>query len=276
MTRAETGKLLELDGSPTSIRTIVAQSWAHRDVLSMLARAEFQARYKRASFGILWAVAVPMLQAVILAVVFSRVVKLGSFQGYSAYVISGTLAWSYFAMTLGTGASSIVDGSGLTEKLWFPRALLPIVSALANMASLGISMLVLLLILGLAGGNYGLHLLLLIPACLFLVVFTAALSLVLAALHVYFRDVRFLVQAVLMVAIYATPVIYQIQLVNRLKPFMIINPLTGIIGTFHAAVLRPDAYWQASLAVSLIATLGLLVAAVLVYKRHDRLFADLL
>ncbi|MHB1785808.1 MAG: ABC transporter permease [Acidimicrobiales bacterium] len=276
ITRPTAERVLELDGSPTSARAALAEAWGHRDVLAMLARSEFQVRYKRASFGILWAVAVPMVQAIILAVVFSRVIKLGGFHGYAAYVISGTLAWSYFASTLATGATAIVDGAGLTEKVWFPRALLPIVSALANVVSLGVSMAVLVAVLPLTGGHYSPRLLLLVPACLLLVMVTSAMSLALAALHVYFRDVRFLVQAALMVWFYVTPIIYQLRMLGKLQPVLIANPLTGVIGLFHAAVLGPDAHWLVSLSVSLGATLVLVAVSVLVYRRHDRLFADLL
>ena len=96
----------------------------------MLARKDFQTRYKRASFGVLWAVAVPLLQGVVLAVVFSRVVRFGDGDGYGAYVLQRRRRLGLLLRHVATAATTaIVDGAGLTDKVWFPRVLLVLVPA---------------------------------------------------------------------------------------------------------------------------------------------------
>src|SRR6202035_585084 len=118
---------------------------------------------------------VPAIQAAALAVVFSHFVHTKSGFSYPAYVIVAVLAWGYFAPTLSTASTSIVDGSGMTDKLWFPRSLLVLAECLANIPGLCISMALFLIVLPVLGVSYGLHTLFLIPAILLLVGFATAL-----------------------------------------------------------------------------------------------------
>ena len=268
--------VLDLGDEPETVRGSLQDLWAHREVLSILARSDFQVRYKRASFGILWAVVVPLLQAAVLAVVFSEVLNVGSGTHFGAYVMSGVLAWAYFSAVTGTGATAIVDGSGLTDKVWFPRALLPLVASLANLPGLGVSMLALIVAMPLLGVGLGPRILLLLPACLLLIAFSTALTLVLSALHVYFRDVRFLIQAALLVWFYLTPIAYPRSLVGRLGPVIDANPMTGVVAVFRLATVGAQSHWAISVTVAVATTVVLLAAALEIYRRHDRLFVDLL
>jgi ABC-type polysaccharide/polyol phosphate export permease len=270
-------RMVELTNRPDTRLSWLSDLGRHFDVLMVLARKDFHTRYKRASLGLAWAVVVPVFQGLIMAAVFARVVRSAGGHGYAAYVMSGMFAFAYFSQTLGAGVTSIVDGASLTDKLWFPRILLVTVPALANSVGLAITFVFLLAALPLLGGVYGIHLLLLVPGLLLLVSFTTALALVLSALHVYFRDVKFLVQAALMVWLYLTPVIYPISLLHRFAPFVIANPMTGIVALVHLATLGTS---RGAVLVPLLVSLGstavLAVVGAEAQRRHDRLFVDLL
>jgi lipopolysaccharide transport system permease protein len=269
--------VLELGPESTSRREWLGSLWDHRGVIWVLARKDFQSRYKRTSLGIVWAAAVPLLQAVVMIVVFSHFIHAGQGVSYAAFVLSGILVWgSYFAMVLPQGTTSIVDGSSLTDKLWFPRAILPLVPCMSNIVGLGIAVVIVLIGSPILGVAPSLHLLLLIPACALMVAFTVGLTMVLAALNVYFRDVKFIATAALTVWLYATPIMYPKARLGDLGALLDFNPMTGIISLFHVAVIGHDGSWGRALVVSLVATAFLLVAAVELHRRHDRLFADLL
>jgi ABC-type polysaccharide/polyol phosphate export permease len=246
------------------------------DVLAILARKDFQVRYKRASLGVTWAVAVPLLQASIMAVVFSRVVRAGVGPGYGIYIMSGIIPFSYFSSVLGSGVTSIVDGAAFTDKVWFPRILLAIVPVISNLVGLLVTLVVLVAAMPLLGVNYGLRLLLLVPATLLLVAFAGSLTLVLSALNVYFRDVKFLVMASLMVWMYVTPIIYPITFLKRIEFVAVANPLTGVVTVFHMATVGSRGPWVAPLLVTLSVTAVLLVIGAEAHRRYDRLFVDLL
>ena len=241
----------------------------------VLARKDFFVRYRRASFGVLWAVALPLLQAAVLATVLRRFVRFEVAGNYVMFVLAGTTAWAFFANAVSVGSTAIVDGQGLTTKVYFPRLVLPLAAVLANV--FGLVPAVAVLAVGAAlDGSFGPELLLLLPAIALVAVFTAACSAVLSALHVYFRDVRYAVQAALLVWLYVTPVIYPLTAVGGLRRWIELNPLTGIVELFRAATSTADAGWLSSLWSTMAWTLVLLIAALALHRRFDRLFVDLL
>ena len=264
-----------IDAHPDPRGAWLASLAAHREVFVMLARKDFQTRYKRASLGVVWAVAVPVLQGIVMAIVFSKVVRIQA-DHYGALVFTGVVVFSYFASTLMAAVTSIVDGSGLTDKVWFPRILLVLVPAAANLIGLAVSIAVLIAALPFLGVDLGPGLALLAPATAMLVAFTAALSLVVSALHVYYRDVKFLVQAALLVWIYVTPVMYPKEAVGDLAPWLDLNPMTGIVLLFQEATVGGVGGLARPIAISLAWTVILLVAGLEAQRRHDRLFVDLL
>lgn len=268
--------VLELGPEPMSRRDWLRTIPEHAGVLMVLSRKDFQVRFKRATLGVLWAVALPAVQATVLIVVFSHFVHAQHGIPYGAYVLSGILGWTYFSATLSVTVNSIVDGSALTDKVWFPRALLPIVPCISGLVGLGVSMVILVVFAPILGAEINLRVLLLLPACGLLVALTVALSLVLAALQVYFRDVRFLVIAALSVWIYATPIMYAKNNVGGLGPWLDLNPMTGIVSLFHLAIVGGHESWHRAVAITVGVTIALFIAAVEAHRRHDRLFVDLL
>lgn len=266
---------LVLTDAPATRRAWFDDLRRHLPVLGMLARKDFQTRYKRATFGVLWAVGLPLLQAAVMGVVFAKVARFElASVGYGIFVLAGMVVWGYFAGTVGLASTAIVDGAGLTDKVWFPRATLVLVPVASNLVGLTVSVVALLALTPLLDGELGPRTLLLLPAIGLAVALAATLGLVLAALYVYFRDVKFLVQAALLVWLYVTPIIYPRDALGAYAGWLDWNPLTGIVALVHAAVgvegepvLRP-------VLVSLSVTAVLAVAAVEAHRRHDRLFVD--
>ncbi len=268
-------RVIELTPRAEGLGAWLREMWAHREVISILARKDFQVRYKRASFGILWAVVLPVIQGAIFVVIFSRVGRFGNTTfNYSAYVLSGTLAWGYFNASVAGASTAIVDGSAFTDKVWFPRAVLPLAPTLGNLVSLGVSMVILLIAVPVVHAHVTFRLLLLVPACLLLVAFTTALGLVASALHVYFRDVKFIIQAGLLVWFYVTPIVYPASVLHHLGPWLDFNPLTGIMGLFQLGAAGPFGPMLRPLLVSGAVTVVLFAIAVSAHRRHDRLFVD--
>jgi homopolymeric O-antigen transport system permease protein len=266
--------ILRLDGRPRPLREWVKALWRYRAVLAALARKEFKVRYKRASLGVLWAIGVPVLQSAVMVFVFSRVGKFdsGNFS-YGGYVLAGMVAWFYLSTSILASTTAIVDGSDLTTKVWFPRAVLGLVPGASNLVTLAVSTAALLVALPILGVPFTAQLLFLIPGVILLVAFTSALGLVLSALYVYFRDVKFMVQAAVLVWLYVTPILYPPGAVN-IGHWLDLNPLTGIVGLFQRAAVDAPVPSLRAVLVSLLATAILGAIAVAAHRRHDRLFVD--
>jgi ABC-2 type transport system permease protein len=270
--------VLDLQSGPDSFGTWIRSIGRSRVLLLTLAHQDFRARYKRASFGVLWSIALPLFQSAVMVFIFSRVGHFGKGLGfsYAGFVLAGMVPWLYLSTCIGTSTTSIVDASNLTDKVFFPRALLPLVAPVSNLVTLGISTVILLVALPVVGQGLSLRFLLVIPAMLLLFVFTASIGLALSALYVYFRDVKFMVAAVLLVWMYVTPVVYPQSALQHAGAWLDFNPLTGIVGLFQRAAVGGVEPSARALIVTVGSTVVLAVVATMAHRRHDRLFVDLL
>lgn len=274
---------VDLTASPAPLRQMARDLRASWPLIMILARKEFYVRYRRASLGLFWAVGLPLIQTATLALVFSQV-KVFQIDGlpYPVFIFCGMLPWTYFAGTFGPAATSIVDNAALSNKIYFPRSVLPIVTVLSGLYGFVISLVLLVAMALVYGVDLGPSLLLLLPAVLLLVSFTLGMSLVCSALHVYFRDVRYMVQAAIGAWFYVTPIVYNLSSKDfnpTARAIVRCNPATGIIELFRYAIVGPrgtDAGWIISLTITIGVSIALLVAAVLLHRRFDRVFSDLL
>jgi len=268
----------ELTKRPAPISRIARDAWRSRDLILMLAKKDFVARYRRAIFGMAWAIGLPLVQALVLAVVFTHVAKIKTPVNYPTFVYTGTLAWSFFSQTLGSASTSVVDGQGLATKIYFPRVVLPFSLIGSSLFAFLPGLVTLIIFAAGFGVHIGLRAFLLIPAAAMLVVLTAGFSLVTSALHVYFRDMKYIVQASLLPWFWASAIffpLYQLK-PGLLKTVIEINPVTGVILLFRAAIVGGDPGWTATIPWMVGWTVGLFLVAAYLFRRFDRVFVDLL
>lgn len=276
--RVDVGPVVRIGDGPEPAWAWLRGLWDHRGLLLALAQKDFRVRYKRATFGVLWSVALPIFQSAVLAFVFSRVGRFGSGSdfSYAGFVLAGMVPWLYLSSSVAASTTSIVDASDLTDKIFFSRAVLPLVSPVANAVTLGISTVLLLVALPIVDEAPALRFLLVVPAAALLFAFAAAVGLALGGLYVYFRDLKFIVQAALLVWLYVTPVVYPPEALGGAGRWLDLNPLTGIVGLFQRAAVGAPVPSGRAIVVSVVTTVVLAVLAIAGHRRHDRLFVDLL
>jgi lipopolysaccharide transport system permease protein len=276
----------ELRGPGTPLGTLLAELWRARNVLWTLARKDFHARYRRTMLGLLWAVGLPLVQAAVLAVVFTHIVHFASAlkhlpQGanirYPVFVYAAITVWSFFSTIMPIASTAIVDNGGLARKIYFPRALFPLLAVASGVYPLAISLGVLFaLTLGLQH-SVSVSFLWVIPGGLLTLAITAGFGLLLSALHVYFRDVRFIVQAIMSVLFYLSPVIYAVQSApHALRNVVGLGPMSGPIELMRLAIGAVDPNWPTVVGYWVLwfaVTTGL---GLLLQSRYDRVFVDLM
>lgn len=266
---------LVLDGRWSPPRALLGDMWRARELCLTLARKDFFVKYRRASFGVLWAVALPGLQAVVLGIILSRLTNL-EVAHYPVFIFGGAVLWSYLASTVGGGATSIVDNTSLSSKIYFPRAILPLAVGVSNLFALGAGLIVLLFAMAITGDRFTTRVLLIVPGALLMALLASTLALVLSALHVYFRDIQYLVQAVTLVWFYVTPVFYPLGRLHGIAhTFVTLNPATGPIRLFHAAT-NGGGVGLSAIVPTLVAVALLVGAGLALHCRLDRSFADLM
>lgn len=274
--------VLELTGEATPIRTLLTDLWARRGLIRMLAVKDFNARYRSAALGVLWSVAIPLLQGIVLSIVFTKLVKISVTNGvsYPVFVLSGTVMWSFFSGSLNNGSTVIVDQGQIAGKVYFPRLILSIAPPLANSVSFVLSVLVLLPVMLIAGSAFKPTLLLFPVAMLLLMALVILFGSLASLAHVYFRDVRYIVQATLLVLMYATPVIYPFEMTTApgVAPIyhwlLLANPVTGPLVLARWCVFGRGAYVLPAVATSLAWCAALTVVTLLAYRRHERVAVD--
>lgn len=265
----------ETTGERTKLVPLVVDIWRARGLMSILAKKDFYVRYRRASIGLLWAIGLPLVQSLILAVIFSKLVVVrGTGIPYPVYVLSGMMPWSFFSGTVAGSTTSIVDGSSLASRVYFPRAALPIMSILSGFRAYVPSMVVLMGIAAAFGVHIGIRLVLIVPATLMMLTLALGFSMVLSGLHVYFRDVRYIVQALIFPWFFVTGVIIPVAiLAKKISHALYINPAIGFIQMYRSA-FGSGPTWNGSELVTLWWIIGLFLVALPMYQRHDRNFVD--
>ena len=174
------------------------------------------------------------------------------------------------------GSGAIVEGQNLATRIYFPRAVLPLVQV--GSAAYGFAPGVLILaIMALAFGvPAGAHLLWFVPAILVMLALSAATALVLAALQVYFRDVRHIIAAVMLPWFFASAVFFPLERVGAIRPWLEINPAVGMIQLFRAAIQAASPGFESAVWWTLGWIAALAGIAVALYGGYDRVFVDLL
>jgi ABC-type polysaccharide/polyol phosphate export permease len=243
----------------------------------LLSKKEFFARYRRASFGIVWAIAMPLIQAIVLAVVFSRVARIDVPGNYGVFVFSATVPWNFFISGVDAASTAIVGGSPLASKTYFPRAVLPIVSVATEVYGFICSLAIVLMAVVVLGPGLSLRAFLLVPATVLLLTLTVSFGLLLSAVHVYFRDTQYIVQAISRAWFFLTPVLFPLSFASGiLRAVIEINPATGMVMLFRAAVFPVEPGWLPAVWWSVGWAMGCLALAAIVHRRFNRVFVDLL
>jgi ABC-type polysaccharide/polyol phosphate export permease len=265
-----------LRGESLPLRALLRDTWRARPLIAALSRQNFYTRYRRASLGLIWAVSIPLLQALVLAFVFTQMIHIGAGAHYVVFVLAGITPWGFFSNSVPAATTSIVDNAAMSTRIYFPRLVYPTVIVGSNLYGFLPSVVILVGASLVSGLGIGLRIVWLIPGVVLLFGLTTAFSVLFSALHVYFRDMRYFVQAAFMAWLYATPIIYSVAQAQRFAWLLPFNPVTGVVLTFRAAVYGQDEHFGLSIVLTLAWTVALSVVGLLVHRRYDRVFSDLL
>jgi lipopolysaccharide transport system permease protein len=251
--------------------------WRYRELFYFLAWRDVKIRYKQTALGVGWAILQPLLTMMVFTLLFGRLGNMPS-DGipYPVFYFAALLPWTYFATTLANAGNSLVLNANLLTKVYFPRIILPSAAAVSGLVDLAVGS----ILLGGLMAYYGLaptwKLLLLVPLTGLLFFVTLAVGMVLAALNVKYRDVKYTLPFLTQFWLFVTPVIYPVSLVpERYRLFVALNPLSGVINGFRASLVpTAEVYWPL-VGASTLVTAVLLILAVRYFVNTERSFADI-
>jgi len=252
--------------------------WAYRDLMYFMIWRDLKSRYAQSVLGFTWAVLQPAVFMIVFTVVFGEIAKISSDgKPYAIFSYTAVVPWTLFAASVNASTNSLVGNQALLTKVYFPRAIMPLMGPISRTPDFIISMslmVVLMIWFKQAPTVWALAL----PALVLIIVGTSVgLGLWLSALSVQYRDVRFALPMVVQLGLYVTPVVYPASLVpERFILIYSINPMVGVVEGFRAAILGSRAMPLDMIAVGVATTLLVLITGVFVFNRMERNFVDVI
>jgi len=252
--------------------------WRNRELIYFFIWRDVKVRYKQTLLGAGWAILKPSLGMVIFTVVFAGLADLST-DGVPppVFYFSGLLPWVLFQDGVTKAGNSLVASSNLITKVYFPRMAIPVALVIAGLVDFVLSFVVLL-------GMVAFYQMPVTPAASLLPLFVGlailaamGVGLWLAALNVYYRDVGYVMPFMLQAWLYASPVVYSTTMIPSGIAGVLygLNPMAGAVQGFRWAVTGVGAPPIEMLLSSLLVGLFLLVSGVLVFRRMERVFADI-
>lgn len=249
----------------------------YRELLGFLVWRDIKIRYRQTLLGGLWAILQPLIAMFIFTFVFHRLAGVKS-DGppYPLFAFAGLTPWTFFSTAVSQSSNSLVSNQQLVSKVYFPRIFIPIGAVAALLLDLGFSLGLLVMMMFYYHWPISFHLLLLPIFTVGAVLSASGVGLILSALNVSFRDVKYAVPFLVQMGIFVTPVIYPIHYIpERWQALMGLNPMTGVVLGFRYALLGSGATWSV-MGTSLVVSVILFVVGLLIFRRMESRFADII
>jgi lipopolysaccharide transport system permease protein len=256
-------------------RLDLAELWAFRELVLILALRNIKVRYKQTVLGVGWAVLQPLAAVAIFTLVMHRLAHVPS-EGipYPVFVYAGLAVWLYFANGSSTAAESLAQYRELVTKVYFPRLLAPLAAILPGLIDLSISILAVGVFMAVFDVAPGWPIVLLPFWIVAAVGTTFGVGVWLSALNARYRDIRNALTFLLQILLFATPVAYPASLVHGDWRFILYaNPMAGVVTGFRWSLVGaapPEIFALVSLAAGLL----ILAAGLIYFGRVERRLAD--
>jgi lipopolysaccharide transport system permease protein len=262
--------------APTDVVGYLVGFWQRRDLLWHMTVRHLRGQYKQSILGYAWAFVNPLSQMLILTFVFSTILRFPSEDvPYPLFLFVGLIPWIFFSSAVSSATDSVVGAAGLVTKVYFPREVLPTAAVFTKLVDLAFGGMILAGLMIYYEEPPALTSLW-IPVLLAIhTIFILGLAYPLAALNLFFHDVRFLVGVVLTLWFYLTPVIYPVDIVPEEYQFLYdLNPNSLFINAYRRVLLHGESPGIEKVVLGLAIALGTFLIGYYLFKKMEPTFAD--
>ncbi|MFH2068539.1 MAG: ABC transporter permease [Candidatus Omnitrophota bacterium] len=244
------------------------------ELLKNLVVKDLKLTYKNSFLGFFWSLLNPLLRTFIFYFVFTKIFRIG-IEHYVIYLLSGILAWMFFANSLNFATRSIVDNSALIKKVYFPREIYPVSSTLAQLINFALALIILFLWVFFSKIDMGLSLIYLPLIIVLQLIFTIGVGLLFATIYVFVRDLGHLLELILMAWMYMTPIFYNVDMVpERFRQIYLLNPMAALLSFYRDIILYNHCPGLKLLAVTFLTSLFTLIIGWLIFNHYSKRFAE--
>lgn len=257
------------------IKELFNNLYAYRQLLKSNVQKEIRGKYKGSFLGVLWSFVNPLLMTLVYAIVFPLVLR-NTEPHYITYLVIGILPWNYFVTVIGQGTTSVLLNGGILKKVYFPREILPISVNLSGVINFFISCLVMCLFLIFSGIGFSWYILFFPIVVLTQFIMQQAIIFITSAVNVYIRDSEYIINFIINMLFYATPILYSSKMFSGTAFEWIIklNPVATIINSY-----RDIFYYQTTpdlkpLMIVLLIGIILFYLGLRVFRKLEKGFAE--
>lgn len=250
--------------------------WNRRYLLWELVKKGIKLKYRRSYLGIIWSLLEPILTTIVLTIVFGTLLGRGG-RDFPMYILCGRLMYSYFSTSTKAAARSIRSNASMIKKVYVPKYLYPMASVLFNFIIFLISLIVLvpLDIYGHIGVSLS-WMLIFIPLILLLLM-TFGVGMILSTITVFFRDMEYLWDVILMIIMYTAAIFYYPEklLASGYSWILKYNPLYCVVDLFRSCVLnKPLSMYNLMYALG-FSVISVLIGTFVFYKKQDEFILNI-
>lgn len=253
----------------------------YKDLIVMFVKRDFKTMYKQTILGPLWIIINPLLTTLMFTVVFGNIANIPT-DGMPQIVfyMLGTTVWTYFSSCLTKTSSTFTGNAAIFGKVYFPRLVTPISTVISGLINFGVQFLMFLGFMAyfmIKGSPIEPNLWILITPLLLVQLAALALGfgIIISSMTTKYRDLAVLVTFGVQLWMYATPVVYPAsQIGGKLKTLMMLNPVSPIVESFRYAFLGSGSIPWNYLGISVVTTLVVLFAGVVLFSRVEKTFMD--
>jgi len=253
----------------------------YKDLIVMFVKRDFKTMYKQTILGPLWIIINPLLTTLMFTVVFGNIANIST-DGMPQIVfyMLGTTVWTYFSSCLTKTSSTFTGNAAIFGKVYFPRLVIPISTVISGLINFGVQFLMFLGFMAyfmIKGSPIEPNLWILITPLLLVQLAALALGfgIIISSMTTKYRDLAVLVTFGVQLWMYATPVVYPAsQIGGKLKTLMMLNPVSPIVESFRYAFLGSGSIPWNYLGISVVTTLVVLFAGVVLFSRVEKTFMD--
>lgn len=259
------------------MKEMVKELIQYRHLLYMLTLRDIKIKYKQSVMGFFWAIFMPMMivaAGILVKKAFSMMSGKPMDLAQLVTVSVKSVPWAFFVASIRFATNSLVYNTNLVTKIYFPREVFPLAAVIANFFDFAVASILLIIILAIAGVGGSTYLLFLPILLVFLILMAAGLGMFLACANLFFRDVKYIVEVILTIGIFFTPVFYEASVFGKWAPVLLLNPVGVILESINAVIVLhtcPNIYW---LGYSAVWSIGGFIASWVIFHKAEFAFAE--
>lgn len=259
----------------------LSEIWKARDLMMMFVKRDIVTFYKQTILGPLWFFLQPLFTTIMFMIIFGRIAGISTNDlPQGLFYMAGIICWNYFSDCLNRTSTTFKDYQHIFGKVYFPRIVVPVSIIISNLVRFGIQF-ILFIALYIYYLFHGFSISLNYGAFLFpvLVLIMAGLAIgfgmIVTALTAKYKDLSFLIQFLVQIWMYATPIIYPLSIIpEKYRWLVIANPMTSVIETFKYGFLDQQPFNLNNLIYSAVFTIFILILGVIIFNKVEKGFMD--